>query len=264
MPKRAQKEESDISTDPNVKVHTFISRDFTKKNGKKIKLQTQSNQTFKSIKTQLQEEFGVEFDFSVYFDRNEITSTQQLFDLFEIAKQAGRDDEELIVRRKIKLNNIRSLKTELVLPDDSKFPYGVVLVDDEDPIHVRKRIKDIVIDFVDNALKEPTKASFQIPSRSAENIGYDEELMMVLMGNLLTDKAFRNLSSVQSFSQFAEMMRLVDGVLREKIHATKRDLFYRNPKLFGDQRVSDGLIEDLGAMLRVTWNSLNVLASAKG
>lgn len=264
MPKRTQKAPVTASTDPNVKSNTFICRDFTTKNGKKLKLQIQSNQTFKSIKTQLEEEFGIEFEFNLYYDRHELSNTQQLFELLEIANEAGREDEELIVRRKIKLNNIRSLKTELVLPDDSKFPYGVVLVDDEDPVHVRKRIKDVVIDFVDNALKDPTKASFQIPSRSAENIGYDEELKMVLMGNLLTDKAFRNLSSVQSFSQFSEMMKLVDAVLRERIHATKRDLFYRNPKLFGDQRVSDGLIEDLGAMLRVTRNSLNVIASAKG
>ena len=265
MPKRTQKSSAQTdASDPSVRINTFICRDFTRKNGRKIKVETKSNQTFKSFKTELQEEFGIEFDFNVYFDRHTISNIQELFDLLDIANDAGRDDEEVIVRRKIKLNNIRSLKTELVLPDDSKFPYGVVLVDDEDPVHVRKRIKDVVIDFVDNALKEPTKASFQIPSRSAENIGYDEELKMVLMGNLLTDKAFRNLSSVQSFSQFAEMMKLIDAVLREKIHATKRDLFYRNPKLFGDQRVSDGLIEDLGAMLRVTRNSLNVIASAKG
>jgi meiotic recombination protein SPO11 len=59
-------------------------------------------------------------------------------------------------------------------------------------------------------------------------------------------------------------MRYVSEILETEKHATKRHLFYRDVNLFENQRVSDGLIEDLGALLRVSRNSLNVIASAKG
>lgn len=262
LAKRTQKKAEKTPSKP-ARTATFQCRDFTKKDGRKIKLELKSNQTFKSFKDTLNEELELEYDVEIYYDMQHITNMDTLFERLDFVTDEERT-EDIFVKRTIKLTNVKTLKRILDLPDEGKFPYGVVLVDDEEPPQVRKRIKDATIEFVENALKNPTKASFQIPSRSAENIGYDDELKMVLMGNLLTDKAFRNLSSVQSFSQFTEMMRLVDGVLREKIHATKRDLFYRNPKLFGDQRVSDGLIEDLGAMLKVTRNSLNVIASAKG
>ncbi|MFV2014220.1 MAG: hypothetical protein ACC656_02230, partial [Candidatus Heimdallarchaeota archaeon] len=264
MAKRKQKSnETPRETTKNLRQSVFQVRDFTKKSGRKIKVDVKSNQTFNSFKSHIEELFEINYETEVYYDMYKINNVLELFDRLNVVMSEERK-EDVLIKRKILLKNVKGLKTDLEIPKVDKFPYGVVLVENEDPAQVRKRIKNVVIDFVENAMREPTKASFQIPSRSAENVGYDDELKMVLMGNLLTDKAFRNLSSVQSFSQFTEMIRLVDGVLREKIHATKRDLFYRNPKLFGDQRISDGLIEDLGAMLRVTRNSLNVIASAKG
>ena len=101
MPKRIQKITSETdASDPSVRLHTFICRDFTTKNGKKIKVDVKSNQTFKSFKTELQEEFKIQFDFNVYYDRHEISNTSELFDLLDIAKQAGREDEKSLLEGK--------------------------------------------------------------------------------------------------------------------------------------------------------------------
>ncbi|MFX0211805.1 MAG: hypothetical protein ACFFDT_37860, partial [Candidatus Hodarchaeota archaeon] len=75
---------------------------------------------------------------------------------------------------------------------------------------------------------------------------------------------FRHLTSVVSTAQMSRLMSLIFEQLERGIHSTKRDVFYQDVNLFKDQRVSDGLIEDLGAMIGVTRNSLNVVAKAKG
>ncbi|MHA2363896.1 MAG: hypothetical protein ACXAC7_08050 [Candidatus Hodarchaeales archaeon] len=250
------------SIDSN-KIFKLSARDFTRKNGKKINISVNPSEPFARLTEKLAENFGIEDKIKIFYDGQLITNSSTLAESIESIQKTG-EKVDMIVRRNVPLKIVKSLKTNLVIPDIYSFPHGVILVKDQKPTQVRKRIKEEVIQFVDKALRDPTHASFLIPSGSAENIGYDEELKMVLMGNVLTEKVFRNLSSVQSVAQFTEVMRLIDQVLIERIHATKRDLFYRNPKLFGDQRVSDGLIEDLGAMLRVTRNSLNVIASAKG
>lgn len=238
-------------------------RDFTRKNGKKITLAIDPTTSLRQLSNELQDKLDIQFPFQLFYDNEPVEDVPNLVEAVK-KNQAEGVEESVVLRRRVNLSRVAGLRRELKLLSADDFPYGVVLVDEQSPEQVRDRIRDAVIDFVDRSLRDPSKASFQIPSRSSDNIGYDEELKMVLMGNVLTDKTFRNLSSVQSTAQFTEMMRLVDSVLREQIHATKRDLFYRNPKLFSDQRVSDGLIEDLGAMLRVTRNSLNVIASAKG
>ncbi|MHA2334951.1 MAG: hypothetical protein ACXAEU_23180, partial [Candidatus Hodarchaeales archaeon] len=68
----------------------------------------------------------------------------------------------------------------------------------------------------------------------------------------------------ESVVQLAGVMKLIDKILKEDAHVTKRDFFYQDVNLFNDQRVSDSMIEDLGAMLQCTRSSLNVHASAKG
>lgn len=239
-------------------------RDFTRKNGKSFLLTFKKSDSLKSLNTIIEEELDLTMDTKLFFDGDPITSVPELVEKLTNGETELSGKQELVIRKSVDLKNVRGLRTHLQLPNIDNFPHGVVIVDNLAPNQVRKRIKEEVIRFVEKALREPTHASFQIPSRSAENVGYDHNLKMVLMGNVLTDRVFRNLSSVQSVAQLTEVLRLIDEVLRERIHATKRDLFYRNVKLFGDQRVSDGMIEDVGAMLRVTRNSLNVIASAKG
>jgi hypothetical protein len=60
------------------------------------------------------------------------------------------------------------------------------------------------------------------------------------------------------------LMHLVHEMTRKGIHATKRDLFYADVKLFEKQTNSDGLLEELALMLGCTRHSLMVTASEKG
>ena len=147
---------------------------------------------------------------------------------------------------------------------ETKLPLTVLQVKNIETEEVRNKLVSQAADFAKQALVDPRNASFRIPSRSNENIGYDHRTELVLLGSQRVDRSYRSLSSVTTVKQLTTLMKLVNDLLSRDITSTKRDLFYMDVKAFGQQSTSDSLIEDLGAMLEVTRNSLHVVAGAKG
>jgi len=192
--------------------------------------------------------------------------------LLELSKENFNDiwdakwkDEELIIRirRLVDLTKVRDLRKGL----DKQFydlPYSILQVDNVKPEESRRRVQRVARMFLEEIATDPKTAAFKIPSRSSDNVGYDDVSKLVLLGSHVVDRQFRHLSSVQSVVQLTGLMRYISEILETGKHATKRHLFYRDVNLFGNQRVSDGLLEDLTALIRVSRPSINVIASAKG
>ena len=59
-------------------------------------------------------------------------------------------------------------------------------------------------------------------------------------------------------------MQLVHELCMKGIHATKRDVFYTDVKLFSKQEESDAVLDDVACMMGCTRSCLNVVASEKG
>ncbi len=175
------------------------------------------------------------------------------------------EKEEVLlrVRRAVDLSKVKGLR-KLFVKEEVDLPVSVLKVDNVSQLETSNRLQTVAKAFLNEIAENPKEAAFRIPARSSENVGYDDNSRMVLLGSHVVDRQFRHLSSVQSVVQLTGLMRYVNEILNAEKHATKRHLFYRDVNLFGNQRVSDGLIEDLGALLRVSRNSLNVIASAKG
>ncbi len=190
----------------------------------------------------------------------EVLTKKSLSKLWEMTDQG---DVVLQVRRKVSLTGLKKIR-DTVRDSDIDLPVSILKVDNVSAEETKSRLNRVALEFLDEIAEDPRNAAFRIPSRSSENVGYDNNSRMVLLGSNVVDRQFRHLSSVQSVVQLTGLMRYVTEILATEKHATKRHLFYRDVNLFGNQRVSDGLIEDLGALLRVSRNSLNVIASAKG
>ena len=77
-------------------------------------------------------------------------------------------------------------------------------------------------------------------------------------------REFADASQVKKTTMMTRLMHLVHEMTKKGIHATKRDLFYADVKLFEKQTNSDGLLEELALMLGCTRHSLMVTASEKG
>lgn len=246
---------------------TFLIEDSTGLSKKVIKSEIEDDSPIRTIKTLVKRELGLEKQpFQIFFGRKKDKTFRELnkptLDEF---KQLGKENSDLIlrVRRKIDLTALRHLH-RLVTKLDVDLPVSVLKVDNVDRMETKQRLQDVAREFLEEIATNPDGAAFRIPSRSSENVGYDDNSRRMLLGSHVVDRQFRHLSSVQSIVQLTGLMRYVNEILDAEKHATKRHLFYRDVNLFGNQRVSDTLIEDLGALLRVSRNSLNVIASAKG
>ena len=105
---------------------------------------------------------------------------------------------------------------------------------------------------------------FEIPSRSSDNIVWDELRDLLLLGMRTISRPYHSLASVVDATRTARVMEIVYTLLKNNLHATKREVFYSDVNLFRDQKYSDKIIEDTAAMLKTTRDSIHVVASARG
>lgn len=171
---------------------------------------------------------------------------------------------QLDLKREVDISKIKELVQKDLKRQEEDYPYGVLHVETTSADKTRRMIVDISQRFLNDALRDPSNVSFSIPSRAGDNIGFDEDTELVLLGKQRIARQFRNLSSVKSVQQLTGLMKLLHEVLLRDIHSTKRDIFYMDVNSFETQNASDNLIEDVGAMLQVTRPSMNITASSKG
>jgi meiotic recombination protein SPO11 len=146
---------------------------------------------------------------------------------------------------------------EMELPEDS------VKIDDLRRKEALERLYDLVDDLIEEiyATGEPV---IELPSRSNSNIIWDEKSDLLLLGKQIQKKQFHSLTSVADITRLMRVMEIINELLKKDIHATKREIFYTDVKLFKDQKNSDKSIEDVSTMLYTTRNSTHVVASARG
>ncbi|XP_058109983.1 DNA topoisomerase 6 subunit A [Magnolia sinica] len=106
--------------------------------------------------------------------------------------------------------------------------------------------------------------SFSVPARGSSNQVYIPELDRIVLKDKPSVRSFSSVSTVRKTTITARVLSLVHQLALKNIHVTKRDLFYTDVKLFGDQSQSDAVLDDVSCMLGCTRSSLNVVASEKG
>ncbi|MHA1780852.1 MAG: helix-hairpin-helix domain-containing protein [Candidatus Thorarchaeota archaeon] len=108
------------------------------------------------------------------------------------------------------------------------------------------------------------RPAFEIPSRSSDNIVWDEIRDLLLLGMKTFSRPYHSLASVVDATRTARVMEIVFNLLQSNLHATKREIYYSDVNLFRDQKYSDKIIEDVSSMLQTTRDSIHVVASARG
>ena len=125
------------------------------------------------------------------------------------------------------------------------------------------RLVEVALDVLNEAMVTGRPA-FEIPSRSSDNIVWDEIRDLLLLGMKTISRPYHSLGSVVDATRTARVMEIVFNLLKSSLHATKRELFYSDVNLFREQRYSDKIIEDVASMLQTTRDSIHVVASARG
>ncbi len=107
--------------------------------------------------------------------------------------------------------------------------------------------------------------SFDVPTRASSNIVYDDKKDVIYMGKKHSARSFHNTGTVAAFAQTLFTLGVIQEAAELSKHLTKREIYYQDPELFKkEQKVSDGIIEDLAVTLGVTRPCLRVVAAAKG
>ncbi|MHA1437664.1 MAG: hypothetical protein ACTSPD_08800 [Promethearchaeota archaeon] len=148
-------------------------------------------------------------------------------------------------------------KKEIELPKDT------VKIDDLNRKQTLQRIYEITDEIIEK-IYNTGKPSIELPSRASSNIIWDEENDLLLLGRQIMEKQFHSLSSVADITRLIRVLEIVNELLNKDIHATKREIYYTDVKLFLEQKNSDKSIEDVATMLYTTRNATHIVAAPKG
>ena len=146
---------------------------------------------------------------------------------------------------------------------DITLPPNTVKIDDLNRRETLNRLYKLV-DSVIEKIYKTGRPSIELPSRTSSNIIWDEENDLLLLGKQIMEKHFHSLTSVADITRLMRVLEKVNELLVKDLHATKREIFYSDVKLFSEQKNSDKSIEDVASMLYTTRNSTHIVASAKG
>ncbi|MFO8019510.1 MAG: hypothetical protein R6U96_12865 [Promethearchaeia archaeon] len=146
---------------------------------------------------------------------------------------------------------------------DVNLPENTVKIDDLNREQALERLYSIVDELIKQIYKHG-RPTVKLPSRSSSNIIWDEENDLLLLGQQMKKKHFHSLTSVEDITRLIRVLEIIDELLEKDMHATKREIYYSDVKLFKDQKNSDRSIEDVATMLYTTRNSTHVVASARG
>ncbi|UCC19161.1 MAG: hypothetical protein JSV62_13830 [Promethearchaeota archaeon] len=144
-----------------------------------------------------------------------------------------------------------------------RLPENTVKIDDLNRKNILDRLYRLVDDLIDK-INQTGRPSIKLPSRASSNIIWDEENDLLLLGQQLQEKQFHTLTSVADITRLMRILEIINELLVKDLHATKREVFYTDVKLFNEQKISDKSIEDAAIMLYTTRNSTHIVATANG
>jgi len=156
----------------------------------------------------------------------------------------------------------RTAEKEPVSKDGATSP-GTVPVANLTADETVERLVEAAIEVL-NETMTTGRPSFEIPSRSADNIVWDEVRDLLLLGMRTISRPYHSLASVVDATRTARVMEIVYELLKSSLHATKREIYYSDVNLFRDQKYSDKILEDVSSMLQTTRDSVHVVAAARG
>jgi len=159
------------------------------------------------------------------------------------------------------LENIRAIRPKR--KGKINLPPGTHIVQEMDADSLHQKIHELVKQITENILNGQDP-QLEIPTRSADNVIYDMENDLLLLGSKKIKRSLLSLRTGKDATVTMRVLELIHYLLEEKIHATKREVYYNDPALFKEQTTSDNALEDIAAMLATPRDSLHVVAAAKG
>ncbi|KAI9878916.1 MAG: hypothetical protein M1830_010164 [Pleopsidium flavum] len=132
------------------------------------------------------------------------------------------------------------------------------------------KIESIFESFCDVMLEDRQELTvpMKTTSRASNNQTLDAETGAIRSDPTIQaiDVCFpgKSVGEAWRFTVLVRILELIHEALMHNVTTTKRDIYYKDPSLFGDQRVVDRCVDDIACTFDVQRSSLNVVAAAKG
>ncbi|OWK03296.1 SPO11 [Cervus elaphus hippelaphus] len=124
---------------------------------------------------------------------------------------------------------------------------------------VLSSIEKIIQDIVTSLARNEAPA-FTIDNRSSwENIKFEDSVGLHMVSHCTTRKIKSDSpKSVKNFALILKIFSMIYKLVQSNTYATKRDIYYTDSQLFGNQTVVDNIINDISCMLKVPRRSLHI------
>ncbi|XP_077477580.1 meiotic recombination protein SPO11 isoform X1 [Stigmatopora argus] len=137
--------------------------------------------------------------------------------------------------------------------------------DYESNLEVLNIIENVILEIV-TCLSKNEAPTLVLPNRSTwDNVSFDSAIGLQMSSTNVV-KTIRSdcPKSAQYFSQIVKILSVIYTLVQSNSYATKRDIYYNYPQLFGSQKTVDQIVDDVSCMLKMPRRALHVLASSKG
>ncbi|KAB0407440.1 hypothetical protein E2I00_012454, partial [Balaenoptera physalus] len=116
-------------------------------------------------------------------------------------------------------------------------------------------IENVIQDIITSLARNEAPA-FTIDNRSSwENIKFEDSVGLHMVSHCTTRKIK---------TLILKILSMIYKLVQSNTYATKRDIYYTDSQLFGNQTVVDNIINDISCMLKVPRRSLHILSTSKG
>ncbi|MCL2642190.1 MAG: DNA topoisomerase IV subunit A [Candidatus Bathyarchaeota archaeon] len=112
-----------------------------------------------------------------------------------------------------------------------------------------------------NQLDQGLFPSVNMPSRSTENITYDERLRQYILGEKVVGRSTRNIRHIKPFTQLAWVALFSNELTSQRKTSTLRDVYYSAQAYemtFSDQQESNNIITDLETLTGFAREDFNI------
>ncbi|KAL2763523.1 meiotic recombination protein SPO11 isoform a [Daubentonia madagascariensis] len=126
-------------------------------------------------------------------------------------------------------------------------------------------IENIIQDVITSLARNEAPA-FTIDNRSSwENIKFEDSVGLQMVSHCTTRKIKSDSpKSAKKFALILKILSMIYKLVQSNTYATKRDIYYTDIQLFGNQTIVDNIISDISCMLKVPRRSLHILSTSKG
>ncbi|XP_014375659.1 meiotic recombination protein SPO11 isoform X3 [Alligator sinensis] len=97
------------------------------------------------------------------------------------------------------------------------------------------------------------------------NIQFTESIGLQMISHCTTRKIRSDCpKSAPKFALILKILSMIYRMVQNNTYATKRDIYYTDPQLFGNQSIVDNIVNDISCMLKIPRRSLHIMSTTKG